>query len=543
MRRTHWAATVAAAGLLATTLLPIGTPGPDPAGADTPETPQPPSAVCDALSPDAHVDTTPITSSTAQPDATVDVDLDKPVGPANLALNGMVWNTGDDLAPVADLHPTTVRIDASLGSISPAPGEFHIDRLLAKIAEIRRIGAEPIVLLSYMPDWLGQPSADARNPGADPGRMAPYDLDAWQKLVHDVVKATATAPQPARIFEVWNEPDLDVFWLDTDQAFADMAVRTHRAVVDVEHETGLDLEVGGPALAIGGSVTSDLATAYLDGIVSNGLPLDFWSWHRYANFPFLGPDGNEGHVDDTLYASLGKINPDATPLGYRDDVETTRSHLATVLAGTGLHPRLIIDEWNVSGGGLDLRHDTHVGAAFDAGILTVMERAGLDGADFYRTASDADAGDWGIVANDGTRKPAWWLMRAWTAMTGERLAVTDDAESGLFARATTDRDGCTQVLVSNFLASGGTARTVRLDLHGDGTTACKADMSSLDPDSATLETSRPVRFAADGTVTLDIPAQSMVLLRGNCVTQPASDATPDIAPSAEPVAAKPSFTG
>lgn len=537
MRRTHWAATVAAAGLLASTLMPIGATGRAQAGADTPETPQSPAAVCEALSPQSTVDATPIAASTAKPDATVTVDLDKPAGPANLDLGGVGWNTGDNLDAIAALRPSTVRIDASLGSISPAAGEFHIDRLLAKIAEVRSIGAEPIVLLSYMPRWLGQPNVDAHNPGADPTRVGPYDLDAWQKLIHDVVLATATAPQPARLYEVWNEPDLG--WKDTAQAFADMAVRTHRAVVDVEHETGLDLQVGGPALAIGGSVTSDLSTAYLKGIIANKLPLDFWSWHRYANFPFLGPDGNEGVVDADYYAQWGKVNPNATAIDYGIEINAVRDHLAKVLAGTGLHPKLIMDEWNVSGGGLDLRHDTHVGAAFDAGILIEMERAGLDSADIYRSASDDLPGDWGIVAADGTLKPSWWLLRAWSTMNGHRLAVTDNPKTGLFARATTNSNGCTQVLVSNFLASGGTARTVKLDIKSGGTTSCKATLSSLDPASATLDTARPVSFATDGTINLDIPAQSMVLLRGNCVTHPAAN----IATSAVPVPGEPSFTG
>src|SRR5262249_4240123 len=151
-----------------------------------------------------------------------------------------------------------------------------------------------------------------------------------------------------------------------------------------------------------------------------GLPLDFVSWHRYANTPFLGPDGAEGNLPESLYKALAKRNPNTTPLQYSSEIADTKSKIDATLQGRGLSPKLIIDEWNVSAGGYDVRHDDAEGASLVAGILVEMERAGLDAAAFYRAVSGSQnhVGDWGLVYSDGTPKPSWWVFRAWSALTG-----------------------------------------------------------------------------------------------------------------------------
>ncbi|HKE71997.1 MAG TPA: hypothetical protein VKB57_00170 [Acidimicrobiales bacterium] len=449
------------------------------------------------------------------PDDTVAVDLDQPIGPANRDLTGVVWNAGSSIAPLTPVHPKIVRIDASLQDRSQAPGQLDLQPLLNRVAQVRAAGAEPLVLLSYMPRWLGQPRATA---GQNPTRMGPADLDAWQDLITEVVRTLATAPEPAYRFEVWNEPDLFVFWLDTPQQFVDMALRTHRAVADVARETGLPLEVGGPASAIG---LNDTMVGYLRAVADAGLPLDFVSWHDYANFPYLGPDGAEGNLDPAIYQALARRNPDATPLRYSAEIGDIRARVDAALAGSGLAPDLIIDEWNVSAGGYDLRHDTAEGASLVAGTLVEMERAGLDAAAFYRAVSgDADRpGDWGLVHADGTPKPSWWVFRAWWAMTGARLRTSgDDATTGLWARATRDR-GCVSVLLANFVATGAPARTVEVDIQGEQPKCGgrrTTTVAALDGSSTTLAEPRTVQFGTHRSVTVPMASQSVALVQISC---------------------------
>jgi xylan 1,4-beta-xylosidase len=450
-----------------------------------------------------------------RPDDTVRVDLTRAIGPVNRNLTGVVWNAGGSIVPLAPVHPAIVRIDGSLESRSQGPGQLDLQPLLNRVAQVRAIGAEPLVILSYMPRWLGEPRATG---GQDPTRMGPYDLDAWQDLITQVVRALATAPQPAYRFEVWNEPDIFIFWLDTPERFVETALRTHQAVADVKRETGLPLQVGGPAAAFG---LNDNMLQYLRSVAAGGLPLDFVTWHNYANSPFLGPDGPEGNLPEEIYQALARRNPDATPLRYSAQIGEIRAKVDAALAGSGLSPALIIDEWNVSAGGYDVRHDTAEGASFDAGILVEMERAGLDGAAFYRAVSGGNnhIGDWGLVYSDGTPKPSWWVFRAWWTMTGDRLPTSgDDATGGLWARATRD-GGRISVLLTNFVATGAPARTVEVDLDGK-LPQCRGKrtttLATLDGSSTTLANPRAVQLRAHKSVTVPMGPQSVALLQISC---------------------------
>jgi hypothetical protein len=449
------------------------------------------------------------------PDDTIHVDLGSAIGPVNQDLTGLVWNSGSSIAALAPVHPTIVRIDGSLQDRSQGPGQLDLQPLLDRIAQIRAIGAEPLVILSYMPRWLGEPRATA---GQDPTRMGPYDLDAWQSLITQVVRTVATAPQPAYRFEVWNEPDIFIFWLDTPEQFVATALRTHQAVADVKRETGLPLEVGGPAGALG---LNAAMLQYLSSVAAAGLPLDFVSWHKYANSPFLGPDGPEGNLSEDLYKVLAGRNPKTTPLQYSSEIADIRSKIDATLQGSGLSPKLIIDEWNVSAGGYDLRHDDAEGASLIAGILVEMERAGLDAAGFYRAVSGGEnhPGDWGLVYSDGTPKPSWWVFRAWSALTGVRMSTSgDDATTGLWARAT--RDGsCLSVMLANFVATGAPARTVEVDFKGK-LPQCngrrRITLGTLDGSSTTLDNLQILPHRARRSVTVPMASQSVALVQISC---------------------------
>jgi hypothetical protein len=453
------------------------------------------------------------TTPAATPDDHVDVAAGLSVGAPNLDLTGVVWNTGSSIAPLQPVHPSIVRIDGSLQSASQGPDQLDLQPLLARVAQVRDIGAEPLVILSYMPQWLGAPRATA---GQNPTKMGPYDLDLWQALVTKVVRTLATAPKPAYRFEVWNEPDIAISWQDTREEFLATALRTHQAVADVKAETGLPLQIGGPASFIGSSA---LIAQYVQTIAGAHLPLDFVTWHNYANSPYLGPDGPEGNLPDDVYQVLAKRNPNSTPLSYSADVKAVRAAVNGALGNSGLSPTLNIDEWNVSAGGYDLRHDTAEGASLDAGILVEMERAGLDQAAFYRAVSGTHPGDWGLVNADGTPKPSWWVFRAWSTMTGDRLFTTgDDPAGGLWARATRD-GGCVSVLLTNFVATGAPPRNVEVSLRGE-LPRCQGErtttLSTLDATSTSLADAAVVHPAQSGSVTVPMQPQSVALLRVSC---------------------------
>ena len=77
-------------------------------------------------------------------------------------------------------------------------------------------------------------------------------------------------------FEVWNEPNLEVFWSGTPQEYFRLYDVSARAVKSVHP----DLRVGGPSSAAAGWIGELLG--HLEG---SDLPLDFLSTHVYGNVP------------------------------------------------------------------------------------------------------------------------------------------------------------------------------------------------------------------------------------------------------------------
>jgi hypothetical protein len=95
-------------------------------------------------------------------------------GDARPSLAGLDWNTGP-LTAVAPMRPPTVRIDADLGEISPGPGVVHLQPLLQKVATIHVNGGVPLVILDYLPAWLGRPTVASTCTSCDPTLVAPQD--------------------------------------------------------------------------------------------------------------------------------------------------------------------------------------------------------------------------------------------------------------------------------------------------------------------------------------------------------------------------------
>ena len=472
--------------------------------------------------------TVPATAQQQSPVRVV-VDAGTPLGPINDDLVGLGWHDGGaPLETVAELEPNLVRIDASLQDVSSGPdAPLALDSLLAKVAEIRAIGGEPLVILSYLPAWLGTNAN-----GRDPTRVRPSDLDAWQRLIHDVVLRLATAPAPATRFEAWNEPDIPLFWQDTPLAWVDTVERSARAIAAVEAETGVDLAFVGPATAVPDPIYLE---PFLARFRDPTLPLDGVSWHYYGNYPFFGPDGAEFPVTEPIQPVLGQPNPLATPSVYGGQIDVMRTWVELGLAGSGRPmPALLLDEWNLSAAGFDLRHDTAEGAAFAAGVLAEMQDTGLDGAAFFRANDTAGVpGEHGIVTVDGARKPAWWTFLLWHEQAATEVAVTgDDEAAGLWAVGAVEADRAT-VLLSAFSASTPTARSIELAFEGIDVTGATASVRRIDASHPAADVAEPVGVD-DGVVRVELPAQAVALVEVRLAAAPPSAPAP--APTASPPA-------
>jgi hypothetical protein len=445
----------------------------------------------------------------------ISVDLTHPTGTVNRGLVGFDYHPGAvPLKAVAPLHPRFVRIDASLQDASPNPATLNLAHLLHTVAEVRAIGGEPLVILSYTPAWLGQAL-----PPIDRTRNPPTDLAAWRKLIERTVQALATAPAPAYWFEAWNEPDLPIYWTGTVAQWSAMATATGEAIDAVRSRTGLPLHYGGPASFIPDPLYE---TAFNAGLTQKHLPVGFISWHYYGNYPCIGPDGPEspgpaGQLESLL---LGCRNPLGTPDWFTRGVAVQR---AVTNAELNNSPPLILDEWNLSAGGLDRRMGTNVGAAFDAATLMTLQAANVDDALFYQaTDTDSRPGGWGAVNPRGEPKPAFWTFAFWQRLRPTELALTGaEPSTGVYAIAARDQRQKlpTTILLTNYAPAYQNAHRVDITLaglpidpiHGPQATVARIDQTHT---GAEAPTKLPL---AGNRIALELPPDSVALIT---VTEP-----------------------
>lgn len=279
------------------------------------------------------------------------------------------------------------------------------------------LGLRPVVELSFMP----------RDLASDPTKTVfayraivspPKDWDRWADLVRDLVEHLVDRygldeVRESWSFEVWNEPNLEVFWSGTHEQYLRLYDVTVRAVRDVHP----DLVVGGPSSAAGGWVDE-----LLEHVDRTGSPLDFVSTHTYG----------------------------APPLDLRP-----------VLARHGrADARIWWTEWGATPTHFNTVGDEAFGATF---LLRGMRSAaGRIEALSHWVASDHFEelgrppallhGGFGLVTVGNLRKPRYWALALAERLGEHEVAVTLDGDGAggmVEAWAARAEDGRVGVLVWN----------------------------------------------------------------------------------------------
>jgi xylan 1,4-beta-xylosidase len=150
------------------------------------------------------------------------------------------------------------------------------ERVDAALDRLLETGLRPVVELSFMP----------RDLASDPERSVfdfkgiispPRDLERWSELVAGLVRHVIERFGPEEVrtwaFEVWNEPNLKVFWSADEAAYFELYDASVKAVRSVDPT----LRVGGPATAAVGWVDDLLAHA-----AEADVPIDFVTTHTYG---------------------------------------------------------------------------------------------------------------------------------------------------------------------------------------------------------------------------------------------------------------------
>jgi xylan 1,4-beta-xylosidase len=333
-------------------------------------------------------------------------------------------NVGEELAEsfrivASELGVRAVRahaiFDDSLHVYREANGRPRYDyaRVDAVYDLLLATGLRPFVELSFMP----------RDLASDPSRTTfdyegvispPRDMGRWAGLVTDFLGHLVARYGLAEVtqwpFEVWNEPNLRLFWAADESDYLRLYDATARAVRAVDER----LKVGGPATA---------AVGWVDDLVAHasdaGVPLDFLSTHTYGAPPLdLRPiTARFGRPDLALHWTEWGVSP--------------------------THASSIND--SVWGAPLVCRGMRSAAGRVDSLAYWVAS-------DHFVELGDAPTlmhGGFGLLTIGNLRKPRYWAMAILERLGDEELAceVAGDGGGGL-VEAWASRDGNGRVAIA-----------------------------------------------------------------------------------------------
>jgi xylan 1,4-beta-xylosidase len=295
-------------------------------------------------------------------------------------------------------------------------GDYDFTTVDAVYDRVLALGLRPVVELSFMPRGLAaDPSATVFEYGA--GISPPRDWDLWAELVgalaEHLVERYGIVEVARWSFEVWNEPNLEVFWTGSMQEYFRLYETAVRAVKAVDER----LPVGGPATAAAGWIPD-----FLDFVVDSGAPLDFLSTHTYGNVPL--------DVGEALRVrGLDAVEVWWTEWGV------IPTHFATV-------------------------NDTVLSATFTLhGMKSAQGRADALAywvvSDHFEELGRAPAllhGGFGLLSVGNLRKPRWWALALAESLGDELLPLElsgDGAGSLVDGWAARGEDGRVDVLLWN----------------------------------------------------------------------------------------------
>ena len=283
--------------------------------------------------------------------------------------------------------------------------------------ELTSLGLRPVVELSFMPRALARdPDATVFSYGAV--ISPPRDWDRWAALIHDLTCHLIERYGRAEVaanwsFEVWNEPNLDVFWTGTQQEYFRLYDTTAAAVRAADP----DLRIGGPASAAAGWVEEFLAHTG-----ESGAPLDFLSTHTYGNAPL------------DLRPALARHGRGQVPIWWT--------------------------EWGATPTHFNRVGDTVFAAAFLLhGLRSALGRVGAlahwVASDHFEELGPPDElfhGGFGLLSVGNLRKPRFWALALAQRLGRDELVTEiegDGAHSMVEAIAARASDGRIAVLIWN----------------------------------------------------------------------------------------------
>ena len=181
----------------------------------------------------------------------------------------------------AEARIGAVRAVLNWNLVEPAPGQYNWSTFDQLIGYARANGLQMVGGLGYATSWntTAPPSETLQ------GRRLMYppaDLEAWKRYVTNIVTRYKDV---VRAWEVWNEPDLEAFWVGTPAQYAKLLAITYETIKRADPTAIVVL--GG--LALGGS-PGRLNPTFLEEILADPVYpaaryFDVAAFHHYGPRP------------------------------------------------------------------------------------------------------------------------------------------------------------------------------------------------------------------------------------------------------------------
>ena len=295
------------------------------------------------------------------------------------------------------------------------------------------IGMKPFVELGFMPGKLA--SGDGTIFWWKANVTPPEKYEKWDALITTLVRHWTDRYGADEVktwrFEVWNEPNLNVFWRLSDEERLPAYLKLYEHTAKAVKAVNKDYAVGGPSGA--GPVFIDELIDYCN---KKKLPLDFITYHTYGLGD--GPSGLDQYGNRSLY-----LHPS---LHYVCDM--ANMPLPAIRKNAKKKLPVYITEWNSSYSPVDPVHDSFFAGSF---ILEQLRRTeALDSMSFWTFTDIFEEngpaprpfhGGFGLMSYQGIPKAAYWAYK-YLSMLGSTEFVSSD-ESSYVCR---DDKGAVQVL-------------------------------------------------------------------------------------------------
>ncbi|MBQ3079839.1 MAG: xylan 1,4-beta-xylosidase [Clostridia bacterium] len=291
----------------------------------------------------------------------------------------------------------------------------YLDRVMDSYLEK---GLKPFLELGFMPKNM---ASGTQTVFYWQGNVTPpKDDEKWIRLVKTTLthlidrygeEEAVTWP-----IEVWNEPNLPVFWENADKAkYLHLYEITAKAVKEVNPR----FTVGGPAIC-GGEGSQQWISDFLTYVRDHRLPLDFVTRHAYMG---QTPERNGRYLYHTMCDVSYTYNEMKESRRIIDSFPEFR--------GMDMH----ITEFNTSYNPFCPIHDTNYNAANIAGLLSVLgdvarsysywtfgdvfEEMGVPARPFH--------GGFGLIANGLIPKPTYWTFVFFNNLKGDCVYKDENA--------------------------------------------------------------------------------------------------------------------